>query len=239
MDFINVTRHLEEWNMSYTYPNNIFFRFLWHLSIFVPDCCLWSEERALICLPWEWPPPAPTSTIERQMRASALAGHLIIQKQVSGEPQYDFLSFQSQKEKFLPLMMAPKTRPKWSFAAGALVLPFSAVMCFDIKTSSGNTILPYLLPSNEALLHYGLSHMHTFCKTRHFILLVYHWRREAAKGSSSLADIGLSMNVFSSEGHQQQTAPGDIAAIASGLQAATSSWIRLLHPTPTLSDLLA
>jgi len=43
------------------------------------------------------------------------------------------------------------------------------------------------------------------------------------EGSHSSADMGLSRKAFSSECHQQQMAPGDIAAVTSGLEAATSA----------------
>lgn len=241
MGFINVARRLEEWNMSYTYPNNTSFRFLWHLSIFLPDCSLWSEagpwslslgnERLLTQL---W--------LLKGRCMHALAGHLTIPKQVSGEPQSPFLSFQSWTVK-LPLPMiciVSKTRAKPSSTPGALASPFSVMTCFDIKTRWFLEI--------QSLCSY--LHLVKHCRLVPYPYLLQNKPLCASPGSSlkkgrrtegsySLADVGLSTKAFGSECHQQQMAPGDIAAITSGLQAATSSWIRLLCPTPSLSDLLA
>lgn len=134
MGFINVARHSDEWNMSYAYPNNTSFGFLWHLSIFLPDCTLWSEAG-----PWSLSLGNELLLTQLWLLKGrcmhALVGHLTIQKQVSGEPQSPFLSFQSQTVKLLlpTICVASKTRPKSSSAPGVLVSPFSVMTCFDIQ----------------------------------------------------------------------------------------------------------
>lgn len=70
MAFINATRRLEKWNMSCAYSNNISFIFLWHLSVFLPDCSLWSKvmPRSLL---WKWTPLEPAVPVAGQIWVSS------------------------------------------------------------------------------------------------------------------------------------------------------------------------
>lgn len=155
MGFINVARHLEEWNMSYTYPNNTSFRFLWHLSIFLPDCRLRSEAG-----PWSLSLGNELLLTQLWLLKGrcvhALAGHLTIQKQVSGEPQSPFLSFQPRRVKLLlpVICVASKNQTKVIFCSWGFAF---SILCDDLlwhqdKRIPGITILMYLLASKEALL---------------------------------------------------------------------------------------
>lgn len=117
-----------------------------------------------------------------------------------------------------------KKQTKVIFCSCALVSPFSVMTCFDIKTRRFleiQSLCIYLhLVKHCWLVPYPyLLQNKTLCASPGSSLK----KGRRTEGSYSLADVGLSMKAFSSECHQQQMAPGDIAAITSGLQAATSA----------------
>lgn len=81
-----------------------------------------------------------------------------------------------------------------------------------------NTVPIYLLAFNEALLACSVSIPSAEHDPSYFSWFITEKEKE-----NRLADMGLSMKAFSSGCHQQQMASGDIAAVTSGLQAATSA----------------
>ena len=113
----------------------------------------WS--RGLLALPWEWTPPDPALTIQRQMHACSCRPFDHPKASLWGIPiSFSLLSVTDSRSPSAHDMHHIKNRTKvifWSWR-----FSFS-ILCDDLlwhqdNMIPGNTIPMYLLASNEALL---------------------------------------------------------------------------------------
>lgn len=222
MAFINATRRLEKWNMSCAYSNNISFIFLWHLSVFLPNCSLWSKvmPRSLL---WKWTPPEPAVPVAGQIWVSSCRPY-------KSKSLWDTILHFPTKLPLLVICIAstllPSPPTQVIFYCKALSF---FPLCID-QLWLQDQMTPYipipncLLASNKALLASPTS------------IPCTEQGKERRKGSCSLAHVGLSKKAFSSECHQQQMAAGDIAVSPQGCKQPhphESGCLVQLHPLLT------